>query len=143
MQLEAMDEAVVAGQIVAVPEILKYPFSSLYSKRLVEIAEGSDFYLELRTDIVDFPKTNTHGADTSLLVYSLDFHAPGKPPNPRLITAFPVQTSFAAGIFDPSLLGEQKPLKLNYNAAVPVTIPAESMVGKRFIANDSCHRTRN
>jgi hypothetical protein len=140
--MKDFSDAVSNGEIVSVPELVNYPYANLKIQRLVEVAANDQFYLELRTDIVAFPKVNTEGSDQALLVYSLDFHAPGQASKPRLITAFPVQTSFGAGIFNPTGLGNSVPLSLKYNAALPVTIPANQMVGKRFIANESTS-TRN
>lgn len=139
---EDFERAEWKGDLVYVPELADYAYCDLKIQRLVEVVKNKDFYLELRTDIVNFPKNNTQGSDQALLVYSVDYHAVGEPSRPRLITAFPVQTSFAAGIFNPNGLGDEVPLKLKYNAALPVTIPAALMVGKRFIANES-NSTRN
>jgi hypothetical protein len=135
--LQDFKDAVADGQIVSVPELINYNYSALKVRRLVEVAQNSQFYLELRTDIVDFPLTNTQGADAALLIYTLDFHAPGQVSKPKIITAFPVAASFAAGIFNPAGLGDNVALALKYNAVLPVTVPAELMVGKRFIANES------
>jgi hypothetical protein len=139
---EDFQDAVTSGQIESIPELVKYPYSSLSVQRLIEVAQNSQFYLELRTDIVNFPHANTEGTNTALLIYSMDFHAPGQVSKPKIITAFPVGASFAAGIFNPTLLGDNVALSLKYNAVLPVTVPAELMVGKRFIANESTS-TRN
>jgi hypothetical protein len=131
------NDALATGAIMTVPEIALYPISTLNVQRLVEVVDNAQFYLELRTDIVNFPKTNTKGTDTALLIYSIDYHLTGEASKPRLITAFPVDSSFAAGIFAPAQLGDQVSIALKYNGALPVTIPAAQMVGKRFIANES------
>ena len=133
------------GDITAVPELAHYPYSKLKIKRLLEIINRDDFYLELRTDIVDFPQTNIMGSDAALLIYSMiyyqkdssDFWDEPSQSFPRLITIFPVQKSFAAGIFNPSNFGDSVSISLKYNAAIPEPIPAEQMVGKRLIANES------
>ncbi len=122
---------------MTVPEIAMYPISTLKVQRLMEVVSNATFYLEIRTDIVTFPKTNTHGTDTALLVYSLDYHLTGQPSSPRLITAFPVDNSTPTALFAPTNLGDAVPIALQYNAVLPVTIPADQMVGKRFIANES------
>ncbi len=138
VSLDDFYDAISSGQIVSVPELIDYPYCKLQVKRLVEVAQNTQFYLELRTDIVTFPNAQSRGANTALLIYSVDFHAPGQAPRPRLVTAFPVQASFATGLFDPTtMMGDQLPLKLKYNLALPVTVPAELMVGKRFILNES------
>ena len=129
--------AIQSGDIVNVPELANYNYAALNVKRLVEVVQNNDFTLELRTDIVNFPLTNTQGADTALLIYSIDYQAPGQASKPKLITAFPVASSFAAGVFNPTGLGEQLPIALKYNAVLPVSIPASQMIGKRFIANES------
>lgn len=118
----------------AVPEIVNYPYASLRVKRLLETVRNSEFTLELRTDIINFPKTNTHGQNSALLVYSINYRKEGHDrSHPRLITAFPVAAGFADGVFNPKNLGDNVPLKLKYNAALPDTIPAELMIGKRTI----------
>ena len=133
-----LKSAIASGQIVTVPALADYAYCGLSVKRLVEVVQNSQFYLELRTDIVQFPNAQTHGSDTALLIYTVDFHAPGQEAKPRLVTAFPVQASFATGLFDPTnMMGDQLPIKLKYNLALPVTVPAELMVGKRFIFNES------
>lgn len=120
-----------------VSEIANYDFSSLKVSRLVEQVKNERFTLELRTDIVSFPHSNPNGKNTAMLVYSIDFLAPGEKSQPRLITVFPVEIGFVNGVFSPSGLGDHMAIKLKYNAALPVTIPAEEMVGKRFIANEN------
>lgn len=132
-----LQAAVKSGQIVNVPELTEYPFETLKVRRLVEVVTLENATLEIRTDIVHFPKTNLRGANTNLLIYSVDYRPNGAEARPRLITAFPVQQTTAKGVFEPSLLGESLPIKLNYNASLPVTISGEQMVGKRFIFNES------
>jgi hypothetical protein len=114
-------------------EVFNYPVENLAVQRLVEVVDNDQFYLELRTDIVPFTQPNPKGTDTALLIYSIDYHLAGDAPNPRLITAFPVQGSFAKGLFDPTQLGEQKQLQLKYNAALPVALTPPQLIGKRFI----------
>jgi hypothetical protein len=120
-----------------VPAIANFEFHKLNSQRLIELIQTERYTLELRTDIVPFTENNNKGKNASLLVYSLDFHARGQKPQPRLITVFPVEKNFASGIFSPSGLGDQVAIKLKYNASLPITIPAEQMIGKRFIANEN------
>ncbi len=124
-------------QIEALPEIINYPYSELKPKRLLEVVSNSEFYLELRTDIVPFKRPATNQA---LLIYSIDYHLVGKDSHPRLITAFPVQEEFAKGLFDPTQLGDQVQLRLKYNAALPVDLPAEKLIGKRYIYDEPIKR---
>lgn len=119
-----------------VPEIATFDYSKLKPARLVEYIQNERFTLEIHTDIIPFTQTNSKGANTSLLVYSIDFHATGQNSQPRLITVFPVQSTFASGVFLPAGLGDQVAIKLNYNAALPINIPVDQMVGKRFIADE-------
>jgi hypothetical protein len=120
-----------------VAEIAGFDYSKLKPTRLVEYIENERFTLEIRTDIIPFTQTNAKGANTALLVYSIDFHAEGQNSQPRLITVFPVQSTFASGVFLPSGLGDQVAIKLNYNAALPINIPVDQMIGKRFIADEN------
>ena len=130
------------SEISALPELVNYPYSELKPTRLMEVVKTADYYLEIRTDIVPFTHTNDKGSDTALLVYSIDYHLATEPSDPRIITAFPVAASFATGIFDPAQMTDQAnpssqvQISLNYNAALPVTVPATEMVGKRYIYNE-------
>ena len=127
---------VLNGLKCRIPEIANYPYQNLQPKRLIERIRDDEFFLELRTDIVPFPTNNNHGRNTHLLIYSIDYHARGQDSQPRLITVFPVQKGFMDGVFAPSGLGEREHIRLKYNAAIPVSIPAEKMIGKRFIADE-------
>ena len=120
-----------------VPEISNFNYEFLKPTRLIEIIENERYTLELRTDIVPFIHENTKGKNTSLLIYSLNLTMAGQKSQPRLITVFPVEKGFADGVFLPANLGEKKAIKLKYNAALPITIPAEEMIGKRFIADEN------
>ena len=121
-----------------VHEIKHFNYSTLKPTRLIERIENERFTLELRTDIVPFTKENKNGKNTALLVYSMIFSTTDvKNSEPRLITVFPVEKSFGDGLFLPTRLGDQVAIKLNYNAAPPITIPVEQMIGKRFIENEN------
>jgi hypothetical protein len=118
----------------AVPELVNYPYGSLKIKRLLEVANNDQFRLELRTDIVTFPRANPYGKNTALLIYSIDYRKDSRENSrPRLITVFPVEAGFAANLFNPSNLGDHVPLKLKYNAAITDSLPEHLMVGKRTI----------
>lgn len=125
------------GIISEVCEIANFDYSSLKPMRLIELIKNERYTLELRTDIVPFTQKNDKGANTHLLIYSVDFHAQGQNSQPRLITVFPVQKGFVDGVFAASGLGDQVTMKLKYNAALPITIPAQEMIGKRFVANEN------
>jgi hypothetical protein len=86
----------------------------------------------MRTDLVPFLFSNPHGPNTEMLVHSILFQRKDeRPAEPKLITVFPVTHEFGNALFNPSTYGDSVPLKLRYNAALPVTIPSEKMVGKR------------
>ena len=137
------------SEITTLPELVNYPFSELQPTRLMEVISNADVYIEIRTDIVPFTHPNDKGTDTALLVYSIDFHLPGERADPLLITAFPVAASFAQGIFNPANLTDPAnpaatvPISLQYNAALPVTLPATEMVGKRYIDNEQSTNNSN
>jgi len=126
-----------SGLVEVIPELAQFPFSKLHIRRLVERVQNEKYTLEMHSDLVDFLYPNTRGNNQALLIYSVDFHAAGQPARPRLVTVFPVEASFATGLFNPQTLGDAVPLKLKYNAVLPVSIPAEEMVGKRFVTNES------
>ncbi len=138
-----LKEIVNSGKFSVLPEINSYPYQDLKPKRLLEIVETKNYHLEIRTDVVPFNHANPKGTNQSLLIYSIDLHAIGKPSRPLLITAFPVLNSFGTEIFSPSELGEKKNIKLKYNANIPVTIPEVEMVGKRVIYNESASNHRS
>lgn len=126
-------------KLLSRPELapLEIDSAALRAKRLVETVVHHNFVLELRTDIVPFTFMNRYGKNVALLVYSVDFHKQNEPSDPRLITVFPVEKNFAGSLFAPAGLGESKSIKLKYNAALPVEIPAQSMVGSRKVIDES------
>jgi hypothetical protein len=119
-----------------IQEISSFAYGQLQPMRLIERIVDHEFFLELRTDIVPFIQDQNNGRNTHLLVYSLDYHARGQASQPRLITVFPVQKRFMDGVFAPSGLGDHQSIKLKYNASLPISIPSEKMMGKRFIADE-------
>jgi hypothetical protein len=129
--------------VTKVLSLYRYDYASLKPKRLVEIVDNEKFYLELRTDIVNFPHPNRRGTNTALLIYSIDFREKNSfddgaaLAHPKLITAFPVDANFAKGLFNPAQLGEKVHVNLKYNAVLPVSVPANELVGRRFILNES------
>ncbi len=125
------------NQRCSIPEISTYPFKQLKIKRLVERLRSNEFHLELRTDIIPFPNTSTRGNNSHLLIYSIDFHKRGEQSQPRLITVFPVQKGFGDGIFSNVGFGDRQPIKLKYNAAIPLDIPQDEMIGKRYVENEN------
>ena len=131
-----LSEAQDSGKVTKITELENYSYKTVPVKRLVEIAKNDRFYLEMRTDVVMFTKPNTKGKNTALLIYSIDFHSQGQAARPRLINAFPVDNNFVTAVFNPAGLGEGVQLKLKYNAALPVSIPASDMIGKRLVANE-------
>ncbi len=85
-------------------------FPELKPRRLTETVGD----VELRTDIVPY----LHG-DGAVLVYSWrDLKAKRS----YLITMFPVDATFADGVFDPAKLGEGKPVSVRYNG--DIALPA-------------------
>ena len=107
---------------------------SLKVRRLVEWTRNDAFTLELRTDIVSFPRANTAGRNTALLIYSIVYKKDGKDrARPRLITVFPVDSGFANNLFKAEGLGERVPFKLKYNASVQGDLNPALLVGRRFI----------
>ncbi len=132
--VKLLDEAI--GQIgrTAPAELLSYPYGTLKVRRLVEWTRNDAFTLELRTDIVSFPRVNTAGRNTALLIYSIVYKKDGKDrARPRLITVFPVDSGFAHNLFKADGLGERVPFKLKYNASVQGDLNPTLLVGRRFI----------
>ena len=90
------------------------PFPAVHPSRLTETVGKA----VVRTDFVPY----LHG-DGALLVYSWrDLKAKRS----YLITAFPVETKFAAGLFDPRELGKGKKVSARYNGDIP--LPAKTGV---------------
>ncbi len=118
-------------------ELLKFDFASLKPRRLIEQITAEDETIEIRTDIVPFLKDNPHGKNKAILIYSILTQRKNAPPeSPALITVFPVEESFAGTLFKPEGLGESVPIKLRYNAVLPKSLPAEKMVGKRWVTHE-------
>ncbi|MBU6153298.1 MAG: hypothetical protein KGP28_03245, partial [Bdellovibrionales bacterium] len=127
----------------ALPKALvTFDIKSVRPKRLVEKfafdlgAEGVG-EIEMRTDVVPFPHYNPYGRNSGLLIHSLLIQKKDAPKaSPQLITVFPVESEFSERLFKPETLGEQIPLKLRYNAALPFSIAPEKIIGKRYIPNE-------
>ncbi len=132
--VKLLDEAIGLIGRTAPAELLSYPYGTLKVRRLVEWTRNDAFTLELRTDIVSFPRANTAGRNTALLIYSIVYKKDGKDrARPRLITVFPVDSGFANNLFKIEGLGERVPFKLKYNASVPGDLNPALLVGRRFI----------
>jgi hypothetical protein len=132
--VKLLDEAI--GQIgrTAPPELLSYPYGTLKVRRLVEWTRNEAFTLELRTDIVSFPRVNPSSRNTALLIYSILYKKDGKDrARPRLITVFPVDAGFANNLFKSEGLGDRVPFKLKYNATVPGGLNPALLVGRKTI----------
>jgi hypothetical protein len=123
-------------------DLVKFDIKSVHPKRLIESfvfdlgTEGSG-EIEMRTDIVPFLQKNPHGKNTALLIHSMLIQKKNAPKaSPQLITVFPVEGGFGDSLFKPETFGDQVPLKLRYNAALPFSIAPEKMVGKRYLSNE-------
>jgi hypothetical protein len=116
------------------PALRSYSFSKLRINRLTETLSrvGSNREqlrsIRITTDFVDFPVTANQGNSTLLIYSVLDSTLE----HPVLITAFPVDSKFAARALDPAALGEQKPINTRYNAFVNgVTDSLFPLMGER------------
>jgi hypothetical protein len=97
------------------PSLTRVAYEELAVTRLTESLALDGRTVSLRTDFVPFPRAVPDGASTHLLVYSvLDSRADG----PRLVTVFPVATSFVQRALEPASLGEAMPITTRYNAYV-------------------------
>lgn len=68
----------------------------------------------ISTYLIEFPRKSSDRKNTHLLVYTL---APnGNLAQQKLITAFPVESSFKDQIADATKLGDHQPIQLRYNA---------------------------
>ena len=132
--LRELSESQESGRVTKLSELESFPYRQLPIKRLLEVARGEHFQLEMRTDIVPFIKPNTKGKSKFLLVYSVDFRVQGLAPRPRLLTAFPIEESVAKTLLDPAGMGDKLQLKLRYGSTLPVSISTQDMIGKRSIA---------
>ena len=121
---------------------MKFDFKSVHPKRLIESfvfdlgAVGSG-EIEMRTDIVPFPRDNPYGKNNALLIHSLIIQKKNGPKaSPQLITVFPVEGGFGDNLFKPETFGDPLALKLRYNAALPFSVAPEKIIGKRYLSND-------
>lgn len=136
----------------AEPAIAAIPLKDLDWRRLVETVQVLDLdgkarTVELRTDVIAFPKTsrNRKTTLTHLLVYSV---VDGAKPA-QLITGFPIDHTFASSLFAPKTLGEGKSVNARFNAHIPgisgadvkgtrtVVLPAKSADEKPIVLNDN------
>lgn len=124
----------------AVPAaILKYDFNSLHPRRLVETVElASGRRVALRTDIVPF-LAPSGGGDAAWLVYSILDSAQG---GPRLVTAFPVASSFADMVFKPENLGSDQPIITRYNGYVEGVTGAQVRGTREAVSSEIAHASR-
>lgn len=92
----------------AAARVRRFDLRGLTPVRLTETVGNAS----IRTDFVPY----LHG-DGALLVYSWrDLKAKRS----YLITAFPVESKFAVGLFDPRLLGKGRPVSARYNGDIPL-----------------------
>jgi hypothetical protein len=101
----------------------------------------------IRTDLVPFPVAPAPAAagapapptNDTLLVYSIvDWGVPSptrliKSVHPILITAFPVTSSFGAGVTQPGTLGDNQPIITRYNAYIPGVTGRTDLKGTRKV----------
>lgn len=83
----------------------------------------------ISTYLIEFPKQDASRKNTHLLIYTLASDDDLK--NQKLITAFPVESSFKDQIADSSKLGENQPIQLRYNGFHRVLYQKAGFRGKR------------
>lgn len=101
-----------------------------FLKSLNPFSDSDELHvINLRTDIVAFPKNmNTHG-NSHLLIYSID---DSRKSGPALITAFPVDATFVEKLSALENLGEGKTITTRYNAFVEdLTTSKQTLSGSR------------
>lgn len=103
-------------RLTGVPKALRdFDFSSLQITRLEErVAVGKADPMVFRSDLVLMPKAI--GRLTHLLVYSAQL---GRRGGPRLLSAFPVEASYAASVLDSNQTGPSRPIRPRYNSHIP------------------------
>jgi len=123
----SIHDAISKANFHGVPEELKkFDYKKVKGYRLIETVVVGKIKLEVRTDIIPFFNTpKDPNADAALLIYSID-----EGQGPKLITAFPVQSSFGAGIFKPDQLGDRQEIKIKYNGWISSMVPT-TWTGKR------------
>jgi hypothetical protein len=121
-----------AAEAFVSPAILKYDFNSLKPIRLEETVKTETGDVIIRTDFVPFPHAVAGDTNTHWLIYSIADHRLGqkRQPTARLITAFPVETSFVESALAENSLGENKPVVTRYNAYVE-GLSFKSLTGSR------------
>jgi hypothetical protein len=99
-------------------ELRKLPIQDWQIETLDETVElGGEIprKLTLRTDLVKFPREARNSKNAFLLVYSIQ---DSLEPHGKLVTVFPVESSFRETVMNPAELGEGKTIKTRYNAYV-------------------------
>ena len=117
-----------------VPKQLRnYAFSKLEAQRLEERVEIGSRVITIRTDFFRFPNPpavipSAPAPNSQLLVYSIRDTEDHN--HVRVISAFPVAESFAAGVFAANLMGDNQPIVTKYNAFV-AGLTGKTIVGSR------------
>ena len=107
-------------------EITDFDYSQLSFTRVEETVQIAERKIVLRTDLVPFQiKPTDKRANSTLLIYSIFDSLLGA----RLITAFPVQTSFGDGLVKPGTLGDSQEITTRYNAYI------NGLSGKKILGN--------
>lgn len=83
----------------------------------------------LSTYLIEFPKADPSQKNSHLLIYTLAPDNDSK--NQKLVTVFPVESSFKDQIADPTKLGENQPIQLRYNGYHRALYQKPGFRGKR------------
>jgi hypothetical protein len=119
------------------PALTCFNYRKLKVTRLVEtvrVPKDARSDVSLISDIVQFPTDGgieiSPTAVSALLIYSV---ADSRQDIRKLITVFPVSATVAKTVLDPDELGEQRDIRLRYNASVD-RLPSSAMTGTRELS---------
>ncbi|MBT4866942.1 MAG: hypothetical protein HON53_17705 [Planctomycetaceae bacterium] len=119
------------------PALTRFNYRKLKVARLVEtvcVPKDARSQVSLITDIVQFTAgrgiDNPPTTESALLIYSV---ADSRQAIRKLITVFPVSVTVAETLLDPDELGQQRDIRLRYNASVD-HLPRSIMTGSRELS---------
>lgn len=121
-----------AGKVPAT--LVTFPYKKLKITRLVETVwvptnSNESRKVFLRTDFVPFEQVPQGQSNSHLLIYSVVDPDQG---GARLVTAFPVESSFVQKGLKPEFLGNNQPIKARYNAYVE-GLSGHELTGERQV----------
>lgn len=118
----------------AAPSIARLSSTSFNQSRIVESlslrdSAGRSYSIQIRTDLVPFPRQITNTPEDHLLVYSVE---DSRRQSAQLTTLFPVTSQFVTEATQPERFRRDAEIRLRFNAFVP-GVNGQTLVGDRTL----------